>query len=96
MIADICILLLFTLFAVNGYRKGFIKSVYSIISLAATIMLVSIFKDSFVRVISQTTLGVAIGEFFASDSSDPVLIKLCSEKIVYLVLVHHMLVEDVF
>lgn len=87
MITDICILLIFTLFAVNGYKKGFIKSVYSIISLVATILLVSLFKDNFIRFISNTSLGVAIGEFFATDSHDPILVKLCSEKIVYLAFV---------
>ena len=85
MIADVVILILFSLFVYNGYKKGFIKSVYSILSLVATIILVSIFKDTFVKAISESPIGVAIGEFVVGNSEDAALAPIYSQGIVYLV-----------
>jgi len=84
MIVDICILALFALFVFNGYKKGFINSVYSILSLAASVILVSLFKDTFVTAIAESDFGVKIGELFAGSSAKPEVVSMCSEGVVYL------------
>lgn len=85
MIADILILIMFSLFVYNGYKKGFIKSVYSILSLVVTIILVTIFKDTFVKAISESPIGIAIGEFIVGNTGDSALAPMYSQGIVYLV-----------
>ena len=83
MLADICLVAVFALFVYRGYKNGFIKSVYSILSLIATVVLVSLFKDTFVKEIANSPVGVAIGEMFVGSSADPKLVSLCSEGAVY-------------
>ena len=83
MLADICIVAAFALFVYRGHKNGFIKSVYSILSLIATVVLVSLFKDTFVKAIADSAVGVAIGELFAGSAGDPQLVSLCSEGVVY-------------
>lgn len=83
MLADICLVAVFALFVYRGHKNGFIKSVYSILSLIATVVLVSLFKDTFVKEIANSPVGVAIGEMFVGSSADPKLVSLCSEGAVY-------------
>lgn len=85
MIADICIVAIIVLFIYNGYSKGFIKSVYSILSLVVTLVLVSVFKDSFLKVISESPIATSIAEFFSGSSAGEELNKICSEGITYLI-----------
>ena len=85
MISDICIVIFLVLFMLNGYRKGLIKSVYSIVSLLATLLVLFVFGDAIISEIAKSPLGIAIGEFFAENTGDISLIKSCSEAFVYLV-----------
>ncbi len=84
MLCDLCILGVLVLFTLNGYRKGFVKSIYSTISLFITVILVSVFKGSFIKVISQSSVATVIGEFFAGKTGSAEMAALCSEGIVYL------------
>ena len=84
MLIDICIIAIFAIFVYNGYKNGFIKSVYSILSLVATIIVVSIFKESFVKSIAESDIGVSIGKLLTGSSADPKIVALCSEGVIYL------------
>lgn len=85
MICDISIVIFLVLFMLNGYRKGFVKSVYSLVSLVATILVLFVFGDAIISQIAASPVGVAIGEFFAENTGDIALIKSCSGAFVYLV-----------
>ena len=67
MITDICIFIAIIFFSVHGFKKGFIKSVYSLLSVFATLFLLYILKDYFINEVSKTELGVAIGNFFSGN-----------------------------
>ncbi len=81
MITDICIAAILILFIMNGYSKGFIKSVYSILSLIITLVLVSVFRDSFIKVISESPSAMSIAGFFSGTGADEKIVSICSEGI---------------
>ena len=84
MVTDICILIVLGLFIFNGYRKGFVRSVYSLLSLFITYALVSVLEDSFIEIVSQSPVSMYIGDFVAGKTGNSEIAALCSEKIVYL------------
>lgn len=84
MITDVCILIVLALFIFNGYRRGFIKSVYSLLSLFITYVLVSLLEESFIEIVSQSPASMYIGEFVAGKTGNIEIAALCSEKIIYL------------
>ena len=84
MIADIGIVVLLIIFAYNGYHKGFIKSVYSVLSLVATLLILFVFDDFFIDAIAKSPLGVSIGEFFVKSSDNAFLAQQCSSAVVYI------------
>ncbi len=85
MICDIAIVIFLVLFMLNGYRKGFVKSVYSLVSLLATIVVLFVFGDAIISQIATSPIGISIGEFFAENTGDIALIKSCSGAFAYLV-----------
>lgn len=85
MVADICIILALLFFALRGYKKGFVKSVYSIVSLAASFVIMALFGSSIIGKIASSSLGISIGEFLAENISDNVIIEKCSSAIIYFV-----------
>ncbi len=84
MITDICLVIIFALFVYNGYSKGFVKSVYSVLSLVVTVILVSVLKDNFLKLISQSPIALKIGEFFAGSGASAELAAVCAENVTYL------------
>jgi len=85
MYIDIAIILALIYFMSNGYRKGFVKSIYSVISLAATIFLLFVLKDTFIEAISSSDIGKTIGEFISQTTDNALLVKKCSEAAIYFV-----------
>ena len=85
MITDICIVIALVFFALKGYKKGFVKSVYSIVALAASFVIMALFGKSIIGIIASSPIGVSIGEFLAENISDNVIIERCSSAIVYFV-----------
>lgn len=83
MITDICIIIALLFFALRGYKKGFVKSVYSIVSLAASFIIMALFGSSLIGIIASSPIGVSIGEFLAENISDSVIIERCSSAVVY-------------
>ena len=86
MIADICIITALLFFAIRGYKKGFVKSVYSIVSLAASFVIMALFGSSIIGTIASSSFGMSIGNFLAENVSDSVIIERCSSAIIYFVL----------
>ena len=84
MIADICIIVFLILFAYSGYNKGFVKSVYSVLSLVATLLILFVFDDFFIAEIAKSPLGVAIGDFFVESADNSFLAQQCSSAVVYI------------
>jgi len=84
LIADIGIIILLIVFAYNGYHKGFVKSIYSILSLVATLLILFVFDDLFIEAIATSPLGVAIGDFFVESAEDSFLAQQCSSAVVYI------------
>lgn len=84
-IADICIIIVLMIFLINGYNKGFVKSVYSVISLIATLLILFVFEDSLIEMISKSPIGTFVGEFFVSATEDMFLLNKCSSAFIYLV-----------
>lgn len=84
MITDICILTVLALFIFNGYRKGFVKSIYSLLSLFITYFLVSVLQDSFIKIISESSVSMYIADFIAGKTGNSEISALCSEKLIYL------------
>jgi len=85
MIADICIITALLFFAIRGYKKGFVKSVYSIVSLAASFVIMALFGSSIIGTIASSSFGMSIGNFLAENVSDSVIIERCSSAIIYFV-----------
>ena len=85
MITDICIIVFLIFFALGGYKKGFVKSVYSIVSLAATFLILFIFDKPLINAIANSPFGIAAGEFFANNTTDNLIVQSCSSAFVYLV-----------
>ena len=85
MITDICIVMALVFFALRGYKKGFVKSVYSIVSLIASFAIMAIFGGRLIGIIASSPVGMAIGEFLSENISDSVIIEQCSSAIVYFV-----------
>ena len=83
MITDICIAAAIIIFAFRGYKKGFVKSVYSIVSLVASFIIMALFGGSIIGIIASSPIGVSIGEFLAENISDNAIIERCSSAIVY-------------
>lgn len=79
----IIIIFIFFFFSV-GIKKGFIRSAYSMLSLIISVVLVSLFFDSFVKVVADSPIGAAIGDFFAS-GYDGLLAQQCSQASVSVV-----------
>lgn len=85
MITDICIIIALLFFVIRGYKKGFVKSVYSIVSLIASFIIMALFGSSIIGAIASSPLGMSIGEFLAENISDNVIIERCSSAIIYFV-----------
>ncbi len=65
MMYDACIVIFVLIFLIAGQKRGFVKSVYSMLSVVLSIVLVYFLKDAFIKAVAESPFGVAIGEFFA-------------------------------
>lgn len=85
MYTDIAIIIAIGIFIINGYHKGFVKSIYSVLSLAATVLLLFVLEDTFIEAISASPIGTAIGDFFADSTKSELIARECSSAVIYLV-----------
>lgn len=81
MFFDLIIVVLMVLFAAMGWKKGFIRSVYSILSLALSMLLVYMLRDIFVEAIAASPIGDAISEFLTKQT-DAELARQCSSAVI--------------
>ncbi len=83
-IVDIIIIAVMALSVYTGYRRGFIKSVYSILSLVATYILLFFFKTTLITAIANSPVGEAIGKLFVKEAGDTVITQQASSAVIYL------------
>ena len=83
MIVDLCIIICLILFSAIGYRRGFVKSVYSIASLVATLAVLALFGDVFIDAVAKSPVGISIGNYLSENVSDSFIIERCSSAVVY-------------
>jgi len=65
MVYDICIVIFVLIFLIVGQKRGFVRSVYSLLSIVLSVVLVYLLKDIFIKAVAESPLGEAIGGFFA-------------------------------
>jgi uncharacterized membrane protein required for colicin V production len=85
MIVDLCIILCLILFSAIGYRRGFVKSVYSIASLIATFAVLALFGDVFIDAVAKSPVGISIGNYLSENINDSFIVERCSSAVVYLI-----------
>lgn len=81
MLVDLIIILLGVLFVMSGWKRGFIRSVYSVLSVALSMLLVYMLRDVFAQAIVESPVGDSISEFLASNA-DPLIADKCTHAVV--------------
>ncbi len=83
MICDIAILVVFAIFLVSGYKKGFIRSAYSMLSVIISIVLLYFFRDAFTEYIVSSSVGEGIYEHFSANYDGDIAEK-CAYALTYI------------
>lgn len=83
-IIDIVIIVIVAVSVLLGYKKGFVKSIYSILSLLVTYLILFYFKASLITAIAESQIGQMIGKIFVSGAGDTALAKQVSSAVIYL------------
>lgn len=81
---DIIIILLIALFAILGFKKGFVKSIYSIVSLAISYVIINLIKDTFIQKLAASDFGKYIADLVANNY-DGLLKEQISYACVYII-----------
>ena len=78
MLADLLIVAILIVFAIIGWKRGFVKTTYSLLSIIISVMLVYMLRGVFVEFVAESALGKAIGDFFAGSTPGLVADKVAS------------------
>ena len=81
MIVDLIIIILMVMFVLNGKRKGLIRSVYSVLSLALSMLLVYMLRGLFTDFVANSSVGLSISEYIASSVGEEAA-TICSAAVI--------------
>lgn len=81
MIVDLIIIILMVIFVLNGKRKGLIRSVYSVLSLALSMLLVYMLRGLFTDFVANSSVGISISEYIASSVGEEAA-AICSAAVI--------------
>ncbi len=84
MICDIAVILVFVLFLVTGYKKGLIRSAYSMLSVVISVALLYFLRDAFADFIVSSQIGESIYDFFLRNYDGEIATK-CAYAVTYIV-----------
>ncbi len=84
-IIDIFIVSLIVISVYLGYHKGFVKSIYSVLSLVVTYVILYFFKSTLITAIANSQIGELIGSLFVSEAGNTILAEKASSAVIYLV-----------
>jgi len=84
VIYDITVVIALLIFIKIGSSRGFIRSVYSMLSIAISALGIYYTNDLFVDYVAKSTIGEAIGTFFAGAGNE-MIAEACSPAVVSIV-----------
>lgn len=82
MVYDICIAAFIALFAFWGIKQGLINSVYSLLSMVVSLIVVYFVKDSFVSAVAESPVGDIIRNSVTANY-DSTIAENCTDAIVF-------------
>ena len=82
MICDIAIAVIFIIFLVIGFKRGFVRSIYSMLSVIISIALLYLCRGFFVEFVVSSPVGKGIYDFFVNNYGDEIALK-CSYAVTY-------------
>jgi len=80
---DVLIFLFFAIFIAMGYKKGFVRSVYSTMSVLISVLVLYCCKEVFTQYVVSSSFGDIIYDFFARNYSEEIA-KNCSYAVTYI------------